>query len=38
MDISFSVDLSGAQKLKIAIVGEQDYVENCIALTGLDLL
>jgi hypothetical protein len=38
MDISFSVDLSGAQKLKIAIVGEQDYVGNCIALTGLDLL
>ena len=37
MDIDFRINLTGAGTLRIAIVGEENYVENCIALTGLEL-
>ena len=36
-DISFSVDLSGVDSLKIAIETEDDYAKCCIGLVGLEL-
>ena len=37
MELSFTVALNNAQKLRIEIESDNDYAKNCIALTGVEL-